>query len=348
MGTQQLHQAWNRIETWMVKQGASLPPGLPGVENADALPVALHQSYRRHDGAFPITPELTWVPLSDGRRRRALWTAHLPAATWVTIAESTSGDPHAPDWAGEIIGKSPEYRIILVNCETGAVWEHTAVREMEVCSDLGTWLSEVADGMDDGQWAYVAERQRLVHKDQVSTRSIEEERLSGAFREAVTNGLRHGDSVVLPGIGTLKISVRKAYSGVDRSTGDHVQVPARRIGTLRAGAALKLALNEGTFATPARVDTPEWMRSLANESGEDPSVVRQQWDRYASHLVAILKTDKPVDLLGLATVSTMQMPAFAGLNPKTREPRVVPARRVPKMEPYNTFEDAINEPVGST
>lgn len=64
-----------------------------------------------------------------------------------------------------------------------------------------------------------------------------------AVLSSITNALAAGDSVRLIGFGTFKVSVRRARTGRNPSTGAEIQIPARKAPTFIAGKALKEKVN---------------------------------------------------------------------------------------------------------
>lgn len=64
-----------------------------------------------------------------------------------------------------------------------------------------------------------------------------------AFINAITDTLKKGDSVVLTGFGTFKISDREARTGVNPATGKKMQIAAKRVVKFTPGKALKDSVN---------------------------------------------------------------------------------------------------------
>lgn len=64
-----------------------------------------------------------------------------------------------------------------------------------------------------------------------------------ATLEAISNALAKGDSVVLVGFGTFKVSHRAARDGRNPSTGAPIKIAARKALVFSAGKALKDAVN---------------------------------------------------------------------------------------------------------
>lgn len=64
-----------------------------------------------------------------------------------------------------------------------------------------------------------------------------------ATLNAITNGLKKGDTVSLVGFGTFSVKERAARTGRNPQTGQPIQIAAARIPGFKAGKALKDAVN---------------------------------------------------------------------------------------------------------
>ena len=69
-----------------------------------------------------------------------------------------------------------------------------------------------------------------------------------ALLQGVEEALRSGDKVTLTGFGTFACSERKARTGRNPQTGASMHIPARRVPTFKAGAALKKATAQPAVA----------------------------------------------------------------------------------------------------
>ncbi|ODT86207.1 MAG: DNA-binding protein [Nitrosomonadales bacterium SCN 54-20] len=69
------------------------------------------------------------------------------------------------------------------------------------------------------------------------------ERVVGALIEVISDTLKKGDSLSLPGFGSFEVRERPAYKGRNPRTGEELQIAASKTPTFRAGAALKAAAN---------------------------------------------------------------------------------------------------------
>jgi len=60
--------------------------------------------------------------------------------------------------------------------------------------------------------------------------------------EEITNGLKAGKKVALAGLGTFRVSQRKARTGRNPKTGETIQIPAKKAVKFRAAKELKEAV----------------------------------------------------------------------------------------------------------
>ncbi|MHC5306892.1 HU family DNA-binding protein [Bartonella sp. LJL80] len=64
-----------------------------------------------------------------------------------------------------------------------------------------------------------------------------------AFIASVTDALKDGGDVRLPGFGSFEVSHRAATKGRNPSTGAEINIPARNVPKFSAGKGLKEAVN---------------------------------------------------------------------------------------------------------
>ncbi len=64
-----------------------------------------------------------------------------------------------------------------------------------------------------------------------------------AVAKAITDALKKGDNVQLSGIGTLKVSERKAREGRNPQTGEKIAIAAHKAVSFMASSALKNSVN---------------------------------------------------------------------------------------------------------
>jgi DNA-binding protein HU-beta len=63
------------------------------------------------------------------------------------------------------------------------------------------------------------------------------------FMQTITEALKNGDQVVLPGFGSFLTGNRAAREGRNPQTGETIQIKAARVAKFKAGKALKEAVN---------------------------------------------------------------------------------------------------------
>ncbi len=63
-----------------------------------------------------------------------------------------------------------------------------------------------------------------------------------AVLDAVTDALADGDKVALVGFGTFEVKTRAARTGKNPRTGESISIPASKVPSFKAGAALKNAV----------------------------------------------------------------------------------------------------------
>lgn len=64
-----------------------------------------------------------------------------------------------------------------------------------------------------------------------------------AVLDNITRALKRGDSVTIVGFGTFSVKARKARAGRNPRTGEVLQIPASNAPAVKAGKALKDAVN---------------------------------------------------------------------------------------------------------
>lgn len=70
--------------------------------------------------------------------------------------------------------------------------------------------------------------------------------------------------------------------------------------------------------------------------------VGEIFDSIIETIKQAIKTGEKVTLIGFGTFSVTQRQARTGRNPKTGEPIEIPASRVPKFSPSETFKKELN------
>lgn len=69
-------------------------------------------------------------------------------------------------------------------------------------------------------------------------------RVLDTFMKTVTEVLRHGNQVVLPGFGSFSTGSRSARTGRNPQTGETIHIKASRVAKFRAGKSLKEAVQK--------------------------------------------------------------------------------------------------------
>jgi len=69
-------------------------------------------------------------------------------------------------------------------------------------------------------------------------------RVLDLFMETVTDTLKKGDQVVLPGFGSFSTGNRSARTGRNPQTGQPIEIKASRVAKFKAGKSLKEAVQE--------------------------------------------------------------------------------------------------------
>lgn len=70
-------------------------------------------------------------------------------------------------------------------------------------------------------------------------------RVLDTFMMTVTDALKSGDQVVLPGFGSFSTGNRSARTGRNPQTGQTIQIKASRVAKFKAGKTLKEAVQKG-------------------------------------------------------------------------------------------------------
>ncbi len=74
------------------------------------------------------------------------------------------------------------------------------------------------------------------------TKSAAERALDG-FMDAVTDAVSKGDKVTLVGFGTFSVAQRNARKGRNPSTGEIIEIPAKKVVKFKAGSKLTDAVS---------------------------------------------------------------------------------------------------------
>jgi DNA-binding protein HU-beta len=71
------------------------------------------------------------------------------------------------------------------------------------------------------------------------------DRAVSALVEIISDTLKKGDSLTLPGFGTFEVRERAARTGRNPRTGEELKIAASRVAAFKPGVALKAAVNGG-------------------------------------------------------------------------------------------------------
>jgi DNA-binding protein HU-beta len=69
------------------------------------------------------------------------------------------------------------------------------------------------------------------------------DRAVNALVEIISDTLKKGDSLTLPGFGTFEVRDRAARTGRNPKTGEELKIAASKVAAFKPGAALKAAVN---------------------------------------------------------------------------------------------------------
>ena len=78
---------------------------------------------------------------------------------------------------------------------------------------------------------------RIAHKTDLTRKQAEA--AVNAFTETVLEALKDGDKVQMMGFGTFEIKERAARVGRKPSTGETIEIPAKRVPSFKAGKGFK-------------------------------------------------------------------------------------------------------------
>ena len=69
------------------------------------------------------------------------------------------------------------------------------------------------------------------------------DRAVNALVEIISDALKKGESLTLPGFGTFEVRERAARTGRNPKTGEELKIAASRVPAFKPGVALKAAVN---------------------------------------------------------------------------------------------------------
>ena len=86
----------------------------------------------------------------------------------------------------------------------------------------------------------------------------------------------------------------------------------------------------------------ELIDSMAKTSGLTKIDSAKALDAFIASVCGALKSGKNVRLVGFGTFATSKKAATTAMNPRTRQPVKVPARKVAKFKAGKTLQDIVN------
>lgn len=85
----------------------------------------------------------------------------------------------------------------------------------------------------------------------------------------------------------------------------------------------------------------DFISSVAEKSGLTKADAKKAVDAFCETVTEVLKAGDKLALLGFGTFSITEKPARTGLNPRTKEPIEIAARKVAKFKPGAELADAV-------
>ncbi len=85
----------------------------------------------------------------------------------------------------------------------------------------------------------------------------------------------------------------------------------------------------------------DFISSVAEKSGLTKADAKKAVDAFCETVTEVLKVGDKLALLGFGTFSVTEKPARTGLNPRTKEPIEIAARKVAKFKPGAELADAV-------
>ena len=83
----------------------------------------------------------------------------------------------------------------------------------------------------------------MVKKAEEQNVPLTDKQTRAALSESVTDALKSGEKVVIPGFGTFGMRMRPASQGRNLFTGERIKISARNVPTFKAGKRLKDAVS---------------------------------------------------------------------------------------------------------
>ncbi len=83
------------------------------------------------------------------------------------------------------------------------------------------------------------------------------------------------------------------------------------------------------------------IEAIAKDTGLSKKAAEAALNAFIANVQKSLKKGEPVQLIGFGTFTVVKRGRRKGRNPKTGEPMVIPARKVPKFNPGQTLKDLV-------
>ncbi len=87
----------------------------------------------------------------------------------------------------------------------------------------------------------------------------------------------------------------------------------------------------------------ELIDAIASEAKITKTDARKALDAFINATSKALKSGDKVTLVGFGTFSTVKKAARKGLNPSTKKPITIPAKRVAKFKPGSELRELVNK-----
>ncbi|OUO54597.1 DNA-binding protein [Parabacteroides sp. An277] len=85
----------------------------------------------------------------------------------------------------------------------------------------------------------------------------------------------------------------------------------------------------------------DFISQVAEKSGLTKADAKKAVDAFCETVTDVLKAGDKLALLGFGTFSVTEKPARTGLNPRTKEPIEIAARKVAKFKPGAELSEAV-------
>ncbi len=83
------------------------------------------------------------------------------------------------------------------------------------------------------------------------------------------------------------------------------------------------------------------IEAIAKDAGLSKKAAEAALNAFIANVQKSLKKGEPVQLIGFGTFTVVKRGRRKGRNPKTGEPMVIPARKVPKFNPGQALKDLV-------